>query len=33
VADKKVFAALKVGDQLDMTWTEAFLISVDPPQR
>ena len=28
VADKKAFALLKVGDQLDMTWTEAMLISV-----
>src|SRR5688572_6274013 len=25
VADKKTFALLKVGDQLDMTWTEAML--------
>lgn len=30
VADKKIFDQLKVGDQLDMTWTEALLISVDP---
>jgi len=29
VADKKAFALLKVGDQLDMTWTEAMLISVE----
>jgi hypothetical protein len=29
VADKKAFALLKVGDQLDMTWTEALLISVE----
>ena len=29
VADKKVFASLKVGDQLDMTWTEAVMISVE----
>ena len=33
VADKKVFDTLKVGDQLDMTWTEALLISVDPPKK
>ena len=26
VADKKIFAMLKVGDQLDMTWTDALLI-------
>jgi len=32
-ADKKAFAALKVGDQLDMTWTDAVLISVDPPKK
>jgi hypothetical protein len=32
VNDKKVYSALKVGDQLDMTWTEALLISVDPPK-
>ncbi len=31
--DKKAFALLKVGDQLDMTWTEAVLISVDPPKK
>ena len=29
VADKKVFDTLKVGDQLDMTWTDALLISAD----
>jgi hypothetical protein len=33
VEDKKTFAQLKVGDQLDMTWTEAMLISVDPPKK
>jgi len=32
VADKKTFAQLKVGDQLDMTWTDALLISVDSPK-
>jgi hypothetical protein len=30
VEDKKVFAQLKVGDQVDMTWTEALLIGVEP---
>jgi hypothetical protein len=30
VSDKKAFSALKVGDRLDMTWTEALLISVAP---
>jgi hypothetical protein len=33
VEDKKTFSQLKVGDQLDMTWTEAMLISVDPPKK
>ena len=33
VADKKAYALLKVGDQLDMTWTEALLISVDNPKK
>ena len=33
VADKKTFAQLKVGDRLDMTWTDALLISVDPPKK
>lgn len=30
VADKKVFDALKIGDRLDMTWTDALLIAVEP---
>ena len=30
VADKKAFSQLKVGDKLDMTWTQALLISVEP---
>jgi len=29
VVDKKALAQLKVGDRLDMTWTDALLISVD----
>lgn len=33
VADQKTFAMLKVGDQLEMTWTEALLISVDPAKK
>ncbi len=33
VTDKKAFAQLKVGDMLDMTWTNAVLISVDPPKK
>lgn len=32
VQDKKVFDMLKVGDQLDMTWTDALLISADSPK-
>jgi len=31
VADKAVFDTLKVGDRLDMTWTDALLIAVEPP--
>jgi hypothetical protein len=33
VDDKKALAKLKVGDQLDMTWTEAALISVEPAKK
>jgi hypothetical protein len=33
VADKKTFNLLKVGDKLDMTWTEAVLISVDSARK
>jgi hypothetical protein len=33
VEDRKALAKLKVGDQLDMTWTEAMLISVDPAKK
>lgn len=33
VADKKSYDMLKVGDQLDMTWTDALLISVDLPKK
>jgi hypothetical protein len=29
VEDKKALSMLKVGDKLDITWTEALLISVD----
>jgi hypothetical protein len=29
LADKKSFDQLKVGDRLDMTWTDAVLLSVD----
>jgi hypothetical protein len=30
VADTKNLAAVKVGDQLEITWTEAMMIAVDP---
>jgi hypothetical protein len=30
VADKKTFDSLKVGDRLDMTWTDALLLAVEP---
>jgi hypothetical protein len=30
VKDTKALAQVKVGDRLDITWTEAVLISVDP---
>lgn len=30
VDDKKALAQVKVGDKLDITWTEAVLISVEP---
>jgi len=33
VTDKKAFALLKVGDQLDMTWTEAVLIAVESAKK
>jgi len=33
VQDKKAYDKLKVGDQLDMTWTNALLLSVDPPKK
>jgi hypothetical protein len=32
VADKEALAKLKVGDRVDITWTEALLVSVVPPQ-
>jgi hypothetical protein len=33
VAYEKTYDLLQVGDQLDMTWTDALLISVDPPKK
>jgi hypothetical protein len=32
VADKNALAKLKVGDKVDITWTEALLVSVVPPK-
>lgn len=32
VADKKALAQVKVGDRLDLTWTEAVLISAEAPK-
>ena len=31
VQDKKALAKVKVGDKVDITWTEAMLVSLDPP--
>jgi hypothetical protein len=33
VADKQVLAKVKVGDRVDITWTEAVLVSVVPPPK
>jgi len=33
VTDRKALAQLKVGDQLDITWTDALLISVDAAKK
>jgi hypothetical protein len=33
VVDKKALASVKVGDKVDITWTEAVLISVQPPEK
>jgi len=32
VADKDALAKLQVGDRVDITWTEALLVSVVPPK-
>jgi hypothetical protein len=32
VADKEAIKNVKVGDKVDITWTEAVLISVEPPK-
>jgi hypothetical protein len=33
VQDKKLLATLKVGDKVDITWTEALLVSLEPPAK
>jgi hypothetical protein len=34
VADKAMLAKVKVGDRVDITWTEALTLSVgSPPQK
>ena len=33
VADKDAIKKVKVGDKVDITWTEAVLIAVEPPKK
>jgi uncharacterized OB-fold protein len=33
VEDKKALAQVKVGDKVDITWTEALLVSIEPPKK
>ena len=33
VEDKKALAQVKVGDKVDITWTEALLLSLEPPAK
>jgi hypothetical protein len=33
VEDKKALAQVKVGDKVDITWTEALLVSLEPPAK
>jgi hypothetical protein len=33
VQDKNAIKNVKVGDRVDITWTEAVLISVEPPKK
>ena len=33
IQDKKAFELLQVGERLDMTWTNALLVSVDSPMK
>lgn len=33
VQDKKALASVKVGDKVDITWTEAMLLSLDTPAK
>ncbi len=33
VEDKKALATVKVGDKVDITWTEALLLSLESPAK
>jgi hypothetical protein len=33
VEDRKALAQVKVGDKVDITWTEALLVSLEPPAK
>ncbi len=33
VEDRKALETVKVGDKVDITWTEAVMISVEPPKK
>jgi len=33
VEDKKALAQVKVGDKVDITWTEALLVAIEPPAK
>jgi hypothetical protein len=33
VQDKKALQQVKVGDRVDITWTEAVVVSVEPPKK
>jgi hypothetical protein len=33
VQDKDALSKVKVGDKVDITWTEALLVSMDAPKK
>jgi hypothetical protein len=33
IYDKKVLKTIKVGDRVDITWTEAVILSLEPPKK